>query len=758
MKDPERHRWEDRRYRLTADGRLLKIRRRQTLMIESDTTPTDPATRLLERFVAGVLRALLAYAIVGLPLAIAGWFHAFLVWPGVLGVFIALTLVWRLRDSGDSTELVDLTEQYEPTKTEQSTGSSWPTLLAVAFAIVVTVVNIGYSSEHLLGDRDPGVYLTTARWLAHEGTLVIDARTGAFVGQDDLTYAEQAFDEDPDDAPGRLYPQFLHLLPVVLAGAMWLGGIGLALKLPAVLGGLSILIIYCFARRLITQPWLALAAAVAIGLSLVQIHIARDAYTEILVQPLLFGGLWMLWSARERLDAVRSLFAAMLIGATAMARIDGFLFLVPLSAYGLIETLRLRGQDIALQPMHHRYLVALAPGALLTASVALGDLALRSPVYIEDLRMQLISAAAMLAVIWTVGPLVVLLARTSQTKRLRSSFHSQRRRFGAIAAFILVGLALGAYFIRPSFTVHGSSTRIVGILQEQEHTTIDATRTYDEQTLRWIGWYLGLPVLLAGIAGWAMAARRAVMGRAARQLPFMLFFTTITVTYLWEHGATPDHPWVMRRFVPLTLPGMVLLAAWLADRYLHAPSDAWAKRWIPIGGRHARTVIVGLFAATMIGWPLATVAPVVEERTQAGMREGIHSTCRAIGHDAAVVILPGKPLDRVFAQTLRSYCRVPVAIASPRLAPTEFATLAERWDEQGRKLHFIGAHRGAVDAIPDSGLVAEIEVTGDHALKQTIEHRPNRYADEQLTILVATLTTNASSPFPPPTPLPLTEP
>lgn len=744
-------------------------------MTEPRTTPDDLATRLLERFVAAALRALLAYAIVGLPLAIAGWFHALLVWPGTLAAFAAQTWVWRLRSRDDPAALIDpggptettapfdrfdRFDSSEPVRAPRPTGTRWPTLLAIAFAVVMTVINVGYSSEHLLGDRDPGVYLTTSRWLANEGTLVIDARKGAFVNQKGLTYGEQAFNEDPAGAPGRLFPQFLHLLPVVLAGAMWLGGLGLALKLPALLGGLSLLVIYCFARRLITHPWLALAATVAIGLNLVQIHMARDAFTEILVQPLLFGGLWMLWDARERLDAVRSIYAAMLIGATAMARVDGFLFLVPLSAYGFVEALRLRGQGTTLRPVHRWYLVALAPGALLTASMALGDVALRSPVYIEDLRPQLATTAAMLALIWAVGPLALLLARARHTGRLRSLFHSHRRHLGAVAAVMLIGLALGAYFVRPSYKAHGSSVPIVQVLQQQEHVAIDATRTYDEHTLRWVGWYVGLPVLVVGILGWAAAIRRAVMGKATRQLPYLLFFTTITLAYLWKHGATPDQPWVMRRFVPLTIPGLVLFAAWFADRYLKGPHRAavrgaqgvadsarratWSDRLLLVGGRRARVAVVGIFVAAMIGWPIMTIAPVAAERTEAGMREGVSSTCRAIGHDAAVVILPGLPLDRVFAQTLRSYCRVPVAIASPTLAPTEFAGLAQRWGEQGRKLHLIGAYRGAVDAIPNSGLVAEIAVTGDHALKQTIEHRPDAYADEQLTILIATLTTTAN--------------
>lgn len=667
------------------------------------------------------LCALVAYAIAGMPLAIAGRFRPVPVTVGTVVVLVGLSAVWRRRQpTGSSTG---------------AGGSPWPARIAVGIAVMSALVNMAFSSEHLLGDRDPGAYVSTARWLANEGELVINARTEPFGSEPSLTYAEYAFTEnDRKDEPGKLYPQSLHLLPLVLAGAMQAGGTALALKLPALLGASSLLIFFVLARRLV-RPWLALAAMAALSMNLVQVYVSRDAFSEVLMQPLILGGLWMLWDARDRLDPSRALISGLLFGAVCMARLDGLLILAPLSAYGFVEAVRLRGQvrHGDNRPQRGMFLLALGVGAVVTTNLALADLVLRSPAYISNFGKELAITAGVVGSVWLFGPAALLLAW--RWGGMRSFVMHHRRAIGAIAATGALTLAGFAVFVRPQlpqFEAHGNAVSYIAGLQNLQGLPVDATRTYDEESILWLAWYLGPLVLAAAILGWAFQLRRAVLGRVTRQLPFLLCFSTITVAYLWKHGASPDQVWAARRFLPLTLPGVILLAILLVEHVLRAggsrPSPP--RQWF-----------AGVFAVVMVGWPLVTLTPVAAARTQSGMVEAVERVCDAMTPDAAVVILPGRSLEHVFAQTLRSFCRVPVAIAPLHAEPRTLTRLALAWKGEGRTLHVITADRAALDPISGAGIVAEIRVTSSRTLEQTIERRPRALTRADFQMFVAVLST-----------------
>ena len=72
--------------------------------------------------------------------------------------------VWILRGS-DVTDL--------PRRT-----FGWAGVVIVIVAAVVGFLNVKASAEHLQTNRDPGVYVTTGRWLATEGSLVVDGVVG----------------------------------------------------------------------------------------------------------------------------------------------------------------------------------------------------------------------------------------------------------------------------------------------------------------------------------------------------------------------------------------------------------------------------------------------------------------------------------------------------------------------------------------------------------------------------------------------------
>ena len=105
----------------------------------------------------------------------------------------------------------------------------------------------------------------------------------------------------------------------------------------------------------------------------------------------------------------------------------------------------------------------------------------------------------------------------------------------------------------------------VGRLQALPHLTVDPHRTYAEQSMHWMGWWVGVPAILLAVdrrrADRAPLAVRRATPTCCRSSVSGL---CVALLVFWRPSITPDHPWADRRFVPIVLPVLVLLATWLA--------------------------------------------------------------------------------------------------------------------------------------------------------------------------------------------------
>ena len=246
----------------------------------------------------------------------------------------------------------------------------------------------------------------------------------------------------------------------------------------------------------------------------------------------------------------------------------------------------------------------------------------------------------------------------------------------------LVAAVLIAFLIRPSVqTAHwnpGAGTAgYVGALQKLLGLPVQPTRSYAEDSLYWVIWYIGIPALLLGGFGMALLARRCVRALLrwaddggvawAWGLPLAIFAWT-TVIVLWDPHTVPDQPWASQTLVPVVLPGFILCGIWVA---------AWLDR--RARERGAGRVAVALAAAffvlamavptvvTTLGISLSrtatghsgpTATGVGVTRTGAGQAAAVQELCGAMSARMSVVIL-----DRVaaseFAQAIRGMCGVP---------------------------------------------------------------------------------------------------
>lgn len=665
-------------------------------------TAAEPLPRPLRAAVVGALCLLLGYAIVAMPLAMLGVLRPL---PALLLTLLATAgLLWLARgfSLGGGT----------------ARGAvPWARVAGVAVAVlalVSAVVNAHFASEHVMSDRDPGIYVWFGRWLADHGSLLVAKHSHLFAGTGGF---EEQCPVTCNAGPGRgFYVQFLHLLPATLAAGAWIGGSALLLKVNAILGGLSLVSFYAFATRFV-RPLVAAGATLALALNFAQVYFARDAFSEIIAQLFLFGGLFVLWEARASWDPRRALLGGLLIGATCMARIDSFVYLIPLGAYVAGE--------LALARVRERRRFALAVGGGILATAALGalDLLAFSRGYLKLERSEL--RAVWIGLAATVLVSVAAIALVRGRPRLRPALVALSRRVATPAAVAIVVLGVFAYLVRPHLgPVTGDYNRVLVIIQSAQGVPLEPRRTYGEQTMVWLAWYLGPVALLAGLGGLALAVREAMLSRRPALVPFAGIAFAISALYIARPSIFPGQVWAMRRFLPVTIPALLVLGAWGADRagaLLAALRPGWLRA--PRGLVGAAVPALAIAAAVVLpAWQLAH--GLADTREQAGGLQAITRVCKRLPANAVVWTTSGRG-DARLIQPIHAFCHVPVAQSLPNIPASNVRRLAERLERRGRQLYLMSTHRDQLQAVlPGPERDERPIVFHPHKLEESVTHRP----------------------------------
>ena len=634
------------------------------------------------------LCALVGLVLTGLALGIAGWWSvpAALVLGGIAtGVLVWLWAPW----SGAGAAV--------PGGGPVATGA---VVLVVLGAVAVAA---GFSAHHVLTERDPGVYVTTGKSLERTGDLVVDARPGPFAARD-LSVTSQGWTED--DGDGQLSPQFFHGWPALLAVGAAVGGDRLLFALPAVTAGLALLAFALLARRRL-HPGVAVVATVALGLTMPWALLARDAYSEFATAAAVLGGWWALEAAGADGRPRRGLVAGLVLGTALCLRVDAALFLAPVPLFLALD--RRAGRPL-------RYVLAVAAGLVTAGLLAAVDAVLVAPAYLRNIKGEVAASVGALGLACVVAVVLLTPVGSAVLDRLRP----HRRVLATVAGGGVLAAAAFAGLVRPWLEVVTDFRQpFIEALQVEQGLPVDGTRRWYEDSFIWLTWYLGVPAVVAGVAGLAWRLRDLVLGRNRERLPLVLGVLFATAVYLWRPSATPDHLWVTRRFVVATLPGLVLLGSEVADLLL--------RRRFPVA---VRAVGAGVLA-TLVVVPLVGVRPVAGVEGQRPWRAAVVDTCDAVGDDGAVLVREGGGLDLVLPPALRAWCGVPVAVAGPGVGPDRVAQLASAWAADGRRLFVIGPE----ESLPGAPVLVVDAL--DSPLEQRIGARPDGTVERRLRYAVA---------------------
>jgi len=452
-------------------------------------------------------------------------------------------------------------------------GTTSRSELLVAAALIAFAAAVYFPPfEHILGGRDPGVYVNAGFHLARDGRLIYHDPVVAGIPKeawplffpdkdlppwDYLRYLGFLL-ESPESA--RVVAHGLHLYPVWIGTASALYQPKSGLYATPFFALMAVSGFFLAFRRLFSLEVAALASAL-LAVFQIQIWFARFPNSEIVVQFLFATSLLLFFFMEEKRSTLAGAFAGLALGATFLARIETMLFAVPVALYFGWKRVRreLGAPEISF----------LAGFTLLGIHAAIHDRLFAWPYvssilgrhYWSFLGGNLPAVAAAAAVLFFLVDRAVGRIPT----RVLDVIESARLRMGAALAFFL--LALYAYLVRPLW--HGPRTA-----------------PHDAEAFLRMGWYLypiGLSLAVAGGIALLLRARRSQAFLLLVALTFSLFF--FYKVRVWH-----DHYFAMRRFIPVILPAFFVAIAFLLSSLRES-----GGRLATVGSRVVGVLLVALY-------------------------------------------------------------------------------------------------------------------------------------------------------------------
>ncbi len=696
--------------------------------------------RLLPALTVGAALWVVAVSAAAAALSALGWWSPWVAWPVALALAVGCWWCVRLLP---------------------------PVRMPVAASVALVAVVVGFAvwagathSEQVLPRRDAASNLQAAVSLAqtHSRVVAVDADSIGGSGVLELpgvTLASPAFFEVGTSASPAVQPQFVVGPAVVHAFGWWAGGAGVAMLLPALAMGLALLALGLLVAR-VAGAWVGVATAAVTGILFPVVHTARATYSEPLAMLTLTAGLLAVTLAvaagRDAAGAgevepgavpagfvgdassqgmvldrapLRSLvlrdasaraglLAGVLVGGTGLVRVDALrevVLLLPVLALGAAFGTRWT------RPV----LVGLA-GSLLVAAVAAVGLSWQYLVSIAGSLLPLLALGVLIG-----GGSWVALALWRRGWRL-PSLVVRRLPDLAAGAVVVAGLYLAS---RPLWqTVRQSpddpGSRYVAGMQARQGLPVDGGRTYAEQSVAWLSWYVGPVALAVALVVLAVLVRRAVLSAESRRvdawLPALFVAAGSTLLTLARPGITPDHPWADRRLL-IALPLVVALVS---------TGLAWVLRRAAASGRRWVGVVVAVVVGALVVVPAAAATwPHRAGGVERGSLAAVASVCERLDPETDVVLAVDSRAANEWPQVVRGMCGVPALSTTSGLRgdPGELGATVTALRDQlaARGLRLVLLSADSADAITALGVTPnQVVNTTVREDEHVLENKPSR--------------------------------
>jgi hypothetical protein len=455
-----------------------------------------------------------------------------------------------------------------PVAAPKYTASALLPLALVAFALWRFLP----AAEYIMGGKDPGVYVNEGISLHRTGTIFRrDAIVAAVPAAERSLFFHDyppteywgirfmgVFLNNPDT--GEVIPGFPHLLPASIALGYGVAGIRGATTTVVVWAVLGLLSVYFFGVRLAGRAP-SFAACLLLGLNVIEVWYGRYPNAEVVMQTFVFAGLLAFSYAVRDGDRYFGWVAGALAAALIFLRFDAYLAIAGVAGAA------------ALVWIVERRAIGWGAALIVAAASAIAWRYYRGPmrayfwIYRENLptlETGVVVVAAAIALTLIMGR-----ARPWIGPILRSVIPP---------GLIVIVLALAAY----------------GLFLRQPGGRLAPWDAYALRAFRDL--YVFWPALITGMAGFGLLAWK----RFWREPAFFMLVAAFSTFFFYKIRVPPEQFWTARRFLPVILPGLLLLAA--AGALGVPESGERRKRW--------RT-FAGSLLLLFIGWQYAVVAAPV---------------------------------------------------------------------------------------------------------------------------------------------------
>lgn len=721
--------------------------------------PARVWSRLLPALAVGAALWVVLVSAAAALLSAVGWWSPWVAWPVALGAAGAAWWAVRLLPS-----------------------VRMPVAASVALVAVIagfTVWAGATHSEQVLPRRDAASNLQATVSLAttHTRVVPVDPESVGGPGVLDLegvTLASPAFFQVGSSADPAVQPQFVIGPAAVYAFGWWAGGAGVALVLPAVAMGLALLALGLLVAR-VAGAWAGVATAALTGILFPVLHTARATYSEPLAMLTLTTGLLAATLAvaagrdgasteaegvaGRGTDAARpvgfvgdassqgsvvgraplrslllrdasaraGLLAGLLVGGTGLVRVDALrevVLLLPVLAVGA-----------AFRARWARPVLAGLGASLLVSAVAAVGLSWE---YLASIAGSLLPLVALGVLVGGASAVALVLWRRGWW--LPASVVRRLPAVGA-ALVVVVGLHLAS---RPLWQVvrqdpDDPGARYVAGMQARQGLPVDGGRTYAEQTVVWLSWYVGPVALVVALVVLAALVHRGLRSLADRRveawLPALVVAAGSTLLTLVRPGITPDHPWADRRLLvalPLVVALLVVGVDWLVRRVVtgRVGADAVAGA----AGRPRRpwagVVVVVVAGALVVGPAVLATWPHRAGGVERGSLAAVDEVCTALAPGDVVLAVDSRAANE-WPQVVRGMCAVPTLSltsgvrSDDQLLASTVTSVAAAVSERGGRLVLLAADSAeALDGLgATSRLVTDATVRED---EHVLERAPDR--------------------------------
>jgi hypothetical protein len=539
-------------------------------------------------------------------------------------------------------------------------GGARPTWSAL---IVVAIIAMGCwrffpSAEYVIGGKDPGTYVNEGVQMAQRGTMIYrDPLVASIPAEIRPLFLPSLKEADHygtrfmgfpvlDPVTGRVVGQFPHLFPASIAigyGVYGLSGARLVVGVWAILG---LVAVYLAGARLLGRN--AAAAGVALlALHVIEAWFARYPNAEVVMQTLLFAAL--LANARAHVDGDRFFapVSAALLVLLLFLRIDAVLAVAALVSANLLAFVRGRGP-------HWSFGTVLGAGGALALAYYTGPM--RAYAYLPIQFILNLQTPQRLGIAAAGAGLLALVYLGRRRPPIGAAVTNA---LPLATSALLCGLAVYALFFREP----------AGRLALENAY---ALRMY-------AAFYTTVPAVFAGLIGYTLTARRSFW----RDPAFFITVAAFSVFFFYKIRIVPEHFWAARRFLPVILPGTLLLACAAAT---------WG--WRQTGWRRLASGAIGAVFLVLLGMHYTrAAAPILDHVEYAGIIPQLEHLAARIGDDDLLLVESrdaGSDAHVLALPLAYIYARDVLVLGSVRPEREVFSSFLEWARQRHRHVYFLG--------------------------------------------------------------------